>query len=114
MNTADASPWRHWCDNLTQPGFIGMAQVHTVDGKTFVGDLWRTAGGWTELLPLGEDPLVMEWIPVSSITLLDTTQQAQVKSRPSAPPRRRRSPQQHPTTMPPLPECGTSEAVLLT
>jgi hypothetical protein len=58
-----------------------MVECTCSTGQRYVGDLWRTPGGWMELLPPGEPALVLQWLDVVSLYLLSPREAAQVTRR---------------------------------
>ncbi len=66
--------------------FLGMVAVVTADGREVVGDLYAAAGGWLELMPPGQEPFIIELLPVVGIRLLTERERTQVtpKHRPAA------------------------------
>lgn len=73
--------WQHDVDTTTPHGFLGMCKVTLSDEREFVGDLWRTPGGWLELVLEGDEPVVLAWVAAVGILALNEQQQREAAAR---------------------------------
>lgn len=105
--------WTHAVDAETTQGFLGVVELSTADGLSYVGDLFRAPAGHLELVPVGEAPLVLAWLPVIGIRLLLPTEQRLVLERKDGTRRKRRTPLKTPPPAPQPPDDGQGVLVLV-
>lgn len=91
---------------------FGLAVVTLVGGAQKVGDLWRHAGGWLELVAFGDEPDVLQWLPVASVVLCNDVQKRELEDIALRKLHRKRTPTSR--AAPDQPEPGGLGSVLLT